>query len=521
MPLSASQCQQFHDYLGRRPYEWDKKISEDRYPQEFIYAGLYSTKKWDSFTDTQHLWEQVHVARANDPGMWAQFFADPCLGAPCQTNIRYIGHGVTQKKFGHYRQEYRTSVFCLDQLNTIQEAPRKLDAIVKGYKNIPEEVAGGFIRQLSLVNAGTTAEGGGLWLTGVQDASGNPVAIDMDTAMLAVSAGGAAGTTNGLFINLNALGGLTALASAGYITAATTAGLSAKMGQMTMEYLANQQEDLAIAGYHNQKMAVNGKFEITMDGTTSRLLTAANPALTSLYKASDFTKAGVFYGLGVAAGCGDWLFKRDNMQMRFRFRSDLDGKNLAGGALTGAVWVEQIQPFQNVAATFGIKPLPNPEWKAAPIRMYHCYNRDAREVYVGDITSVNSEMKFGLARSFMGKWSWKHPDLFNATDPGTGTVCQYDNVKQNMGFFLGEYDLGCKTLYPNIERWFMALGEATPYTRRPNTVTPVLLPAAGDYQDLVAYNQHCADNPQIWSPYDVSENPDGTPNGTWNSYGYA
>jgi len=523
MSLSSNQCQQFHDFLGRRPYPWDKKISEDRFPQEFIYAGMYSTKKWDPFTETQHLWEQVHVARANDPGMWAQFFADPCLGAPCKMDIRYIGHGVTQKKFGRYRQEYRSSVFCLDQLNTIEEAPRKLDIIVKGYKNIPEEVAGGFIRQLSLVNAGTTAEGGGLWLTGVQDGSGNPVAIDMDAAMLAVSAGGAAGTTNGLFINLNALGGLDAIVSAGYITAATTAGLSAKMSQVTMEYLANQQEDLALAGYHNQKMAVNGKFEITMDGTTSRLLTAANPALTALYKASDFTKAGEFYGLGVAAGCGDWLFKRDNMQMRFRFRSDLDGKNLAGSALARAVWVEQIQPFENVAATFGIKPRPNPQWKNAPIRMYHCYNRDAREIYVGDITSVNSEMKFGLARSFMGKWSWKHPDFFRATDPGTGTVCDYDNVKQNQGFFLGEYDLGCKTLYPNIERWFMALGEATPYVRRPNTVTPLAYPqSASDYQDLVAYNQHCADNPQIWSPYDVSENPDGTPNtNPWSTYGYA
>lgn len=508
MPLTPTQCAQFHDHLGRRPYPWDKRIAEDRYPQEFIYAGLYSTKKWDSFTETQTLWEQVHVARANDPGLWSQFFTDPCLGAPCKMDVRYIGHGVSQKKFGRYRQEYRTSVFCLDQLNTIEEAPRKLNAIVKGYKNIPEEVAGGFIRQLSLVNAGTTAEGGGLQLTGVIDASGNPVAIDMDMDMLAVSAGGAAGTTNGLFINLNALGGLDALVAmynannASGISAATTVALAARMGQLTMEILANQQEDLAIAGYHNQKMAVNGKFEITMDGTTSRLLTAANPALTSLYKASDFTKAGEFYGLGVASGCGDWLFKRDNQQMRFRFRADLDGKNLAGDALTRAVWVEQIQPFENVAATFGLKPKPNPQWKSAPIRLYHCYNRDAREVYVGDITSVNSEMKFGLARSFMGNWSWKHPDFFRATDPKTGTECDYDNVKQNQGFFLGEYDLGCKTLYPNIERWFMALGEATPFNRRANTVAPATVPSsATDYQDLVAYNDHCADNPDIWTPY--------------------
>jgi hypothetical protein len=494
--------------LGRRPYPWDKRIAKDRFPQEFIYAGMYSTKKWENFTDTKTLWEQVHVARANDPGLWSQFFTDPCLGAPCKMDIRYIGHGVTQKKFGRYRQEYRTSVFCLDQLNSIEEAPAKLDIIVAGYKNIPEEVAGGFIRQLSLVNAGTTAEGGGLYLAGLADSSGNPVAIDFDSSMLAISHGGNAGTDNGLFINLNANGALDALVTAGIISAATTAGLVAKMGQLTMEYLANQQEDLAIAGYHDQKMSTGGKFEITMDGTTSRNLTSANPALTALYKATDFTKTGQFYGLGVQSGCGDWLFKRDNMQMRFAFRADLDGESLASSSVTvtRAVWLEQVQPFENVAATFGIKPRPNARWKSAPVRLYHCYNRDAREVYVGDITSVNSEMKFGLARSFMGKWSWKHPDYFQAVDPLTGTTCTYDNVKQNQGFFLGEYDLGCKTVYPNIERWIMALGEATPYVRRPNTVTPVTNPASKtDYQALLAYNAHCADNPTFWGDSNIAE----------------
>lgn len=504
MALTSSQCQAFNSYLGSRPYQWDKNIAKDRYPQEFIYIGMYDTKKWDSFTTTQHLWEKVEVARANDPGLWSQFTADPCLGAPCKTDIRYIGHGVTQKAYGRFRQEYRTAVFCLDQLNTIQEAPAKLETIVAGYKNIPEEVAGGFIRQASLANAGTTAEGGGLWLTGVVDSSGSPVAIDIDFTMFAISQGGAAGTTNGLFINLNANGGLTALVSSGSLSAATTPGLSSKMGQLTMEYLANQQEDLAIAGYHDKKMAVSGKFEITMDGTTSRILSNANPALTALYKATDFSKTGQYYGLGVSSGVGDWLFKRDNMQMRFRFRQDLDGKDLAGNALTAAVWIEQIQPFENVAATFGIKPRPNPAWKNAPIRLYHCYNRDARQVFVGDITSVNSEMKFGLARSFMGQWSWKHPDFFQAVDPNTGTVCNYDNAKQNQGFWLGEYDLGFKTIFPNIERWFLALGEATPFVRRPNTVTPVTYPTA-TYQSLLAYNANCAVIPEDWADTDFAE----------------
>jgi hypothetical protein len=107
----------------------------------------------------------------------------------------------------------------------------------------------------------------------------------------------------------------------------------------------------------------------------------------------------------------------------------------------------------------------------------------------------------------MGNMTWKHPDYFTAFDPTSGTVCNIENVKDNKGFFLGEYDIGIKTVFPEIERWFLALGEATPYTRRPNTVTPALAPSS--YQDLVAYNAHCSspdnDTSYVWGQTSFAE----------------
>jgi len=94
MSLSTAQCRQFNDYMGRRPYPWDKKIAKDRKPREFIYVGMYKTSKWAPGTETVHLHEKVYVARPNDPGLWPQYFADPCLGSPCDMSISYIGHGV-------------------------------------------------------------------------------------------------------------------------------------------------------------------------------------------------------------------------------------------------------------------------------------------------------------------------------------------------------------------------------------------------------------------------------------------
>jgi len=234
---------------------------------------------------------------------------------------------------------------------------------------------------------------------------------------------------------------------------------------------------------------------VTVDATTRRRLLVANPALTQMYSAADFAKGGQFYSYGVSAGCGDWLFKEDKNQMRFRFRADLDGKNFAGAALSGAIWIEQIQPFENVSATFGLKPQYSQAWKKAPIRLHHVYNRDARTVYVGDITSVNDEMKFGMARDLLGKWTWKSPDVIITTDPTTGVQCTQNNDKKNKGYWLGEFDLAEKTVYPEIERMILALGEAQPYVRVPTTYAPSPSPSSSsDYQSVLAYNQLCGEN---------------------------
>jgi len=488
MPLTQAQCQQFSDHLGRRPFDWDKKISEDRKPHSYTYTGMYRTETWQPFTGTTHLHEKIYVTRPNDPGLWPQFTADPCLSAPCNTPRRYVCHGVDQLRYDEFAMDYQTPVFCLDQLNSIEEGIQKVGAIARGYKDLPEHISSDFIRQLTIRKAGTSAQNAGLFICGPQDAQGNPTSIDVADSMFAISQGGFAGSVNTLMVNLNALGGLTA------ISITTTAALAAAMGQLTMEYLANQQEDLSAQGYHDRESMIAGKFNLLTDATTRRRLLVANPALTQMYSAADFAKGGAFYSYGVSSGCGDWLFKEDMEQMRFRFRGDLDGKDLQGNALTNAIWIEQVQTYENVAATFGFKPVYSFAWKNAPIRLYHVYNRDARTVYVADITSVNDEMKFGLARSFLGNWKWYSPTFFKATDPKTGFECEYRNEKQNMGFWLGEFRIGEKTVYPEIERIILALGEPQPYVRVPRTNTAPNAPTStSDYQQVLAYCNSCGD----------------------------
>lgn len=492
MSLGPTVCAAFNDALGRRPYDWDKRISKDRKPHSYLYTAMYKTSPWKPFTGTSHLHERVYVTMPNDPGFWPQFVADPCVGTPCTTARQYVGHGVDQLRYDEYYREYQTPVFCLDQLNTIEEGIQKMAAIAEGYQSLPEGICSDFLRSLTLRKCGSPAVGAGLFLAGVQDSSGNPVALNVTDSMFTMStgSGGGANSNQTLLMNLNGNGDLTTYGIG------TTPLLAAAMGQLSMEYLANQQEDLAAQGYHDREWLVEGKFSITVDATTRRRLLVANPALTQMYSAADFAKSGAYYSYGISAGCGDWLFKEDKQQMRFRFRQDLDGTSINGVGGANAVWVEQVQPFENVAATFGLKPMYSNMWKNAPIRLYHCYNRDAREVFVGDITSVNDEMKFGLARSFMGEWSWKSPDTILTVDPNTGTQCTLNNDKKNMGYWLGEYRFGEKTIYPEIERMILGLGEPQPFVRVPRTNVapnqPSLDSTTGDYyQQLTAYDPGC------------------------------
>jgi hypothetical protein len=172
---------------------------------------------------------------------------------------------------------------------------------------------------------------------------------------------------------------------------------------------------------------------------------------------------------------GNWVFKLDNEQLRFQ--------HVGNGVL------EIIRPYQNVATTVGKKPQFDTAYMNAPYAAYHVYNRDARTVYVGDISPVNAEMKFNMSRNLMGQWKWMSPDYFTYTDPSTGQTCAYQNDKHNKGYLLGEFELGMETVYPDIEQWIIALREPQGVANVPRCApTPAQV-----YQALTPYNDGCPD----------------------------
>jgi hypothetical protein len=195
-----------------------------------------------------------------------------------------------------------------------------------------------------------------------------------------------------------------------------------------------------------------------------------------MYALPEFQKGGQFWEYGLMQKrIGNWMFKLDPEPMRFQ--------HIGNGVL------QRVWPFENVAATVGLKPQFSTAYKNAPYQMYHVYNRDARTVFVGDISPVNPELKFNMSRDLLGKWRWMSPDFFSYTDPNTGSVCQFANDKHNYGYLLGEYELGAVTDYPEIEMIIIAQREPANVVNDPRcAATPSMV-----YQDLVAYNSFCSE----------------------------
>jgi hypothetical protein len=322
-------------------------------------------------------------------------------------------------------------------------AREQLAAIVEGLREQPEEIVSDFLRVLSIRQAD--------YIHICGSALAKVEVTDPDTIF----------TDQCLNLDLGAAANL-------------------PTSKLSMEYLDNHVEDLMYNGYHNKEFAPMGKFMITCDIQTHRSLANANPALTQMYNAADFAKGGKFYAYGVMGGVGNWLFHVDKAPMRF---------NHIGGGKLRRIW-----PYENTATgpSVGKRPVFSDAYKQATYQMYHVYNRAAREVYVGDITSVNESMRFGMARSLMGRWTWKNPDYFKAWDINTGDVCEHDNVKKNKGFFLGEYEMGVKTIYPEIEMIIIAKREPQGVVNIPRVQDDVAMGGTGTaYQELNPYNQLC------------------------------
>lgn len=428
----AIDCSKFNSFLFARVPNFDKELAKDRFPTNFTYSALYPSKTWPSFTGFQHTWDKVHVTVPNDDGNWEAVNSDPCATNICDPGRVMTGWGSTRNTYVKYHRDYQTPVFCFDQLRHVEEAIAQMEAIIEGHKAMPNQIVSDFIRLQSLRSADKIYIAGSALTEITVTAATFPTTRQIDL----------------------------------------TSSANLPTSKPTMQYLQHYAPQLFYKGYQDRDFVPDAKITMFGDIQTIMELCNANPALTQMYNAADFSKGGKFYQFGAMMGCGNFIFKVDPTPLRYQ-------------RLNGSGLLQQVLPYENVAATVGKKPQFDPDYENAPYQLFHVYSRATRDVYVGDTTQVNPEMKF-LSRNLMGKWSWKNPDYFRAADPNTGVICEYQNDKKNKGYFLAEFEIGVKTIYPDIEMWILAQREAQCVVDAPRCTA---LPDANTmYQTLTPYN---------------------------------
>jgi len=190
------------------------------------------------------------------------------------------------------------------------------------------------------------------------------------------------------------------------------------------------------------------RLEVLTDMDTIWDLIQGNSNLTDHWQFTDYDTGSVEYDkYGWAGRVGNFNLKADIHPMRFQV--------LANGDLN------QVFPYTNSAASFGIRGTVNPAYIDAPIQALFIWHRRAMRQEVLDATQIHPMMPF-VPRSFGGKWQFVMDNLTCGTAvDANGLIIPIavDNSRRNKGKFIADFKFATKPQYPEYAEVFLHLRE--------------------------------------------------------------
>lgn len=366
---------------------------------------------WDAFTGTTHVYDHVHVGAPDLSQAWDAVHGQEmgCLEGVCDTNAICVGWGETRKTYSLEQKRYQTNVLCFDQIDSKAKAKQLMSEIVKGIKNITKQVWSDYIRRNSLMLNQT------LYICGAAGTT-VPITAGMFTgAMATMDIGGAANLPT---------------------------------SNLTIQYLQRFYAGLQGQGYFKSKFVPNGQFKLITDEVTSNQLIEQNPTLQSMYRFDDFQKGGSLFKYGMSTAIGNFGIAWDSWPARFYW----DPNDL----ILRRVW-----PYNNVAATIGIRPQWNQQYELAPYQYSAIWHPEAMRRATPHLTPIHPELPF-MTRDLGGAWNFtggNRDKVFVVTDPLSGETCTIDNKAGNKGLFWADFRSGFKFEYPEWTRPILHLRE--------------------------------------------------------------
>jgi hypothetical protein len=412
----AISCSAFTDFLSRRSEHLDDEIIRSLHPRG-QWVGHVSTGRFKAEDGVEHTFDRFENVFPDLSTPWEDVTAASCVGKPCDPNVTLIGLGFTRDSYKLQRRSYATDLFCFDQILSADRAKQQFAHVIRTLRRASSIIVSHRFRTEALRIAkyswactnGLTANGGGYW-DSTQTVFNLPV---LPTSKL-----GARHLQRRVHPQI-------------------------LEGALDEEIVGNKGEPDA------KPMGTQPMLEFVMDMEGVWDICEGNPELTDHWRFTDFTEAQQYHKYGWVGKIGNFGLRADAMPLRFL--------NLQKVNSDGTNQLQLVFPYNNVAATEGIKENVNNDYQNAPIQVDFIWHRMSMTSLVRDSTAINPEMPFAM-RDFAGKWMFAMDNLTCGTDVN-GNPIAVDNSWRNKGKFLSMFSFATKAEYPEFAEVFWALRE--------------------------------------------------------------
>ena len=424
-------CADFTNIIMRRTEHLDEEILKDITPVQSI-NGMMEVGQFAPFDGTSHTYDRFNRVAVDHSRAWENVNDESCEGQPCDPCETLICFGSTRDEYHLQSKSYTSCLFCYDQMLTLDRAKEHYANAVEQLRAAQELIIGNRIRSEAFRNAGYS------WVAG----GGAAAAMTPFTF-----------TETGNLINV-------------VPSALPTSKLTVNMLRRRL------QTQILNGALGKTPMGMPPELEVLTDMETIWDLIEGDSNLKDSWRFNAFDSgAQEYYKYGWAGRVGNFMLKADLHPIRFQILQD-------------GVTLNQVFPYHNEAATYGIRGIVNDAYINAPIQATFIWHRRAMKQLVLDAAQVHPMMPF-VPRSFGGRWQFVMDNLTCGTAvDANGLVIPIavDNSRRNKGKFIADFKFATKKQYPE----FM---EVILHLREPACVIPV--PVCQDAPAYVTQTYAC------------------------------
>jgi len=403
----AVSCTQFTDFLSRRAEHLDDELLRDITPVGSL-IGMFETGRFPAQDGVSHTFDKLNRVFPDMSGAWTDVSIGSCIGAPCDPTEVKIGLGFTRDLYKLQQKNYATDLFCFDQILSADRAKQQYAQIVENLRDATNLIISDRLR----TEAFRVAQYKWSCMTGA-------------TPLTAITF-----TETGNLINV----------------VPSTLPTSKLVVNMLRRRIQNQILQGALG---KVPTGMPPEIEVMADQEYIWDLVEGDTTLSDHWRFNEFGMgAKEYYQYGWTARVGNFMLKSDLHPLRFQLSND-------------GVTLNRVFPYNNIAATQGIRGAVNDAYLNAPYTVVFIWHRRAVRNLVRDTTSIHPMMPFA-ARDFGGKWQFVMDNLTcgTAQDANGLTIpIAVDNSRRNKGKFIADFEFATQAMYPEYLEAFLCRRE--------------------------------------------------------------